>query len=404
MRRWLGPLAIAVLAFALGFQVGFGRAQIFRPSIASIPGLVAAFQHRSHPVDFGVFSTVWDQIQKRYVNRPVSDQQLLDGALKGLVEATGDPYSAYLDPKVAKEFENDIKGDFEGIGAEIGMKKDHLVVIAPLPDSPAAKAGLKSGDAILSINGQTTQSMTLDAAVAQLRGKAGSKVSLIAQTNTDSPRTVEITRAKIQVKSVTLSWADGAAGKGPIAVVIVSSFSQDSGRLFASVTQEALTKNPSGFLIDLRNNPGGYLDQAVDIASEFIASGPIVTERFGDGKEKSYPATGSAPLRDFPVAVLMNSGSASAAEILAGALHEVRNAPLIGEQSFGKGSVQELESLPGGANLKLTVAHWLTPKGNTIEKNGLTPDHPIALTKDDYENDRDPQRDAGLKLLRGETP
>jgi carboxyl-terminal processing protease len=211
---------------------------------------------------------------------------------------------------------------------------------------------------------------------------------------------VTLTRAKIRAPSVTLSWADGAEGRGPIALFTISSFSQDSAQRFSAFAQEALLRSPSALLVDVRNNSGGYLDQAVAIASAFIPDGPVVIEEFGDKQRRTYDARGSAPLKDFPVAVLLNGGSASASEILAGALRERRNAPLVGEPSFGKGSVQELEQLPGGAELKLTVARWLTPAGQSIEPDGLQPDAQIALTKDDYDNDRDPQRDHALDLVR----
>lgn len=402
MKRWFTILLTGVVAFVLGFQLGFGQSQIFKPAIPTLPGLVNYLRSRTTPVDFGVVAQVWDRIQSHYVGAPISDRQLLNGVLKGLVAAMNDPYSAYLDPEIAKQFEEEIKGDIEGIGAEVGIKHNQLVVIAPLPDSPAGKAGLIAGDVILEIDGQSTSDLALDEAVSKLRGAAGSKVMVQAQTGTNDPRTMTIIREKIRIKSVTLSWTDGAAGQSQIAVVTISSFSQDSGRLFLTAVQDVVAKSPSGLILDLRNNPGGYLDQAVTIASQFIPDGPILIERFGDGHEKSYSASGGARLSGVPIVVLINGGSASASEILAGALRERQKAIIVGEHSFGKGSVQELESLPGGASLKLTIARWLMPNGTSIEPNGLAPNREVALTKDDYENNKDPQMDVALSLLRNQ--
>ncbi len=349
-------------------------------------------------VDFSLFWNVWDLLKKNYVDREnISDKKLFYGALHGMVSAVGDPYTVFMDPKISKDFKDDLAGTFEGIGAEIGTKSDTLTIIAPLPDMPAEKAGLKSGDKILAIDGESTQDMTVDFAVSKIRGPKGTQVALtVFRDGFDAPKEFVLTRSTILVKSVRKELlSDG------IYSIRITSFNDDTRELFDAAVSEAIAKQPKGIILDLRNNPGGYLDTAIEVASEWIEDGPVVIEQFGPENKNDYLARGRARLKDLKTAVLINRGSASASEIVAGALQDSGKGVIIGEKSFGKGSVQELENLPDGSSLKVTVAKWLTPKGISISDHGITPDFGVLLSNEDYDKNIDPQSDTARKFLLG---
>ncbi len=342
-------------------------------------------------------SDVVSLIQSKYVKRPVEPSVLLNGAIEGLVDSLRDPYSYYLNPSDAKTFDDELNGTFDGIGAELGIRDDRILVIAPLPDTPAERAGLRTGDVLLKIDGTPTDNMTLDDAVRRIRGPRGTDVVLVIVSGDEEPREIRVTRQNIQVKSVTLTFKE--VEQGSIAVIAISNFSQTSASEFTKVRNDILLKQPAGIVLDLRNNSGGYLESAVNIAEEFIPDGAVVIEDYGNGKRETINADGDALLARFPLVVLINGGTASAAEILAGALEDRLNSKTIGEQSFGKGSVQELERLTDGSTLKLTVAHWLTPNGRSIDSEGLTPSVQVPLTADDVNADRDPQLDRALQTV-----
>ena len=347
-------------------------------------------------VDFNQFWQVWDLLKEKYVDRnKLNDKIMFYGALKGLTESIGDPYTVYMEPILAQEFSNDLAGTFEGIGAEIGKKNDLITIVAPLADMPAEKAGLKSGDKIYAINGQSTASLAVDQAVSLIRGPKGSEVILtIFRDSFDKPQDFKIIRQAIIVKSVRTALRDDN-----LFIISITNFNDDTSELFKKAVREAIEKNPQGIMLDLRNNPGGYLETAIDVASEWIADGIIVTEQFNPGKKNEYLNRGRARLKDFPTAVLVNQGSASASEIVAGALKDYNKATIVGKKTFGKGSVQTLEGLQDSSSVKITVAKWLTPKGNNIDGQGIEPDIDVDLTPEDYEAGRDPQLEKAIEIL-----
>lgn len=347
--------------------------------------------------NFSLFWDVWDALKKEYVDKSkLNEKELFYGAIKGMVASVGDPYTVFMDPKTAQEFESDMAGTFEGIGAEIGIRKDTLTVIAPLADSPAAQAGLRAGDKIYAIDGKSTAGITIDEAVNKIRGPKGTVVKLtILREGMEQAKEIPITRSTITVKSVT---GEEVKGKD-IYKITITNFNDDTKDLFEKEVLNVLAKNPKGIILDLRNNPGGYLDTAIDVASEWIDNGLIVTEKFSQDKKNDFSATGHARLKDYKTVILVNEGSASASEIVAGALKDHGKATLVGKTTFGKGSVQTLESLDDGSSLKVTVAKWMTPNGYNINEVGIKPDVEVDMTQADYDSGKDPQLDKAIEIL-----
>lgn len=324
-------------------------------------------------VDFKLFWDVWNKVQQKSLQKPIEDSNLFYGSLEGLVASLKDPYSVFLRPQLAARFSQDLSGSFSGIGAEIGIKDDVVTVIAPLPDSPAEKSGIQSGDKIIEIDGVDTSGFSIDEAVNRIRGTKGTVVKLtLWRKGVDKPFKVDITRDTIVIKSVVWKMKDNN-----IAYLKIAHFNQDTSELFDQAIRQIILKNPRGLILDLRNDPGGFLDTAVRVASEWIQSGDIVKERFSDGHEETYQSNGTHRLVDMPTVVLVNQGSASASEIVAGALQDYNKGKLIGQKTFGKGSVQDYEEFNDGSALKLTIAEWLTPKGRHINKIGVEPDEAV---------------------------
>lgn len=350
----------------------------------------------SQDVDFSLLWEVWDALENKYVDGDqIRDKELFYGALRGLVASIGDPYSVFMNPVISKEFQDDLEGTFEGIGAEIGIKSGILTIIAPLTDMPAQKAGLRSGDKVLAIDGQETTGITIDQAVNDIRGIGGTEVVLtIWRESFAEPKDFTIKRGKIVVKSVKWEKDDN-----DLMVIEISHFNNDTEELFSRAVKDAVNENAKGIILDLRNNPGGYLDTAIEVSSEWIEDDIVVMEQFGDGNKKEYLARGRARLADVPTVVLVNEGSASASEIVAGALKDHSKATIVGKKTFGKGSVQELINLKDGSSLKVTVAKWLTPSGVNISKEGIQPDEEIDFTPEDYEADKDPQMEKAVNVL-----
>ena len=349
----------------------------------------------ANDLDFATFWKVWSLIREKYVDQPVSDQDLYYGALQGLLYGLKDPYSTYFTPKMAEEFDQEMAGTFFGIGAEIGLNEDgQIVIIAPLPDTPASNAGVMAGDRILTIDGEDTTGMYVSTAVSKIRGEKDTSVSLqLIAPGAAEPRTVSITRGEIELKSV--KWE---VRPDNIGVIEVNIFNEDTESLFAQAAEEMRKANVKGIVLDLRNNPGGYLDGATNLAGYWIGSQTAVLEEVR-GQQVSLPASGDARFAKTPTVVLVNGGSASASEILAGALQDYGNATVIGEQTFGKGSVQEYQYLDDGSAVKITVARWLTPKGRSIDGEGIAPDQTVTFSVDDYHANKDPQLDAAFSFL-----
>lgn len=347
--------------------------------------------------DFNLYWEVWDSIKQSHVDKnQIKNKDLFYGSLKGMSAAADDPYTIFMDPTDAKEFADDLAGTFEGIGAEVGMRNDIVTIIAPLDGMPAQKAGLRAGDKVYAIDGKSTIGLTVDEAVKLIRGTKGTQVKLSILRNTNTKiQEFTITRDTIIVKSVKTEMR-----KDGIFIIKVTNFNDDTFGLFNAAVNEALVKNPKGLVLDLRNNPGGYLDTAVSMASEWIEAGPVVAEQFSDNVRNEYPSNGNARLKNIPTVVLVNGGSASASEIVAGALRDYKEATLVGEQTYGKGSVQSLRGLSDGSALKITVAKWLTPAGDAIDEKGIAPDHIVKLEQKDVDQNIDPQMDKALELLK----
>lgn len=342
--------------------------------------------------DFSSLNDIKATLERKFDGN-VDSTKALDGAKAGLVDSLGDPYTVYLTKDKAKELADDLKGNLSGVGIEVGFRNNALSVIAPIADTPAAKAGLQPRDIIVKIDGKDSSGLTLDEAVNKIRGTAGTEVTLTILRGNGQPFDVKITRANINVPSVTFK-KDGDFG-----IITISRFGDDTTSKVQEAAKSLLSQGVKGYVLDLRNNPGGYLQAAVGVSGVFMDNKVVVEERKG-GKTTDKLSTGSgATLAGKPVVVLVNGGSASASEILAGALQDQGVAKIVGEKSFGKGSVQEIVDLAGGAQLKVTVAHWFTPKGRGIDKLGITPDVTVQMTTDDVNAGRDPQLDKAKQLL-----
>ncbi|MDP3995563.1 MAG: S41 family peptidase [bacterium] len=400
---FISAIALAAV-FVAGFYLGKGEREITVVNEKGEPiksGEVTirpseVQEHLGKDVDFDLFMTVWNMLKKQYVDQPVSETKLFYGALAGMVGALDDPYSVFLEPKISEEFSESLNGRFEGIGAEIAIKHEVVTVVAPLPGSPAEASGLRAKDVILSINGESTEDMNLNHAVSLIRGEKGTTVVLsVFREGTDDRIEVNIIRDTIKVASVTFEMKENN-----IAYIHMRNFNTDTTRSFKAIQREVVAQNPKGVIFDLRNNSGGFLQTAIDVASAWIAPGKVVvTERSVDGITE-YQTTESALFAGIPTVVLINGGSASASEIVAGALQDYELAVIIGEQSFGKGSVQILEDLPDGSSVKFTVAKWFTPRDRSIDEEGITPDEALEMTEEDFDEDIDPQMEAAIEYLR----
>lgn len=381
------------LAFISGWYFGHLDKQIIVKGI--VPQIINKEQ-TGETVDFSIFWKVWDEINQKYDGK-IDPQKLLYGAIKGMVDALGDPYTVFMDPEESKEFEQELSGSITGIGAEIGIKNDRLTVITPLNDSPAERAGIRAGDIITKVDDEDTANMSLNKAVMKIRGKEGTRVKLSIIRGSEE-KIFEITREKINIESLRFEMKEGSIG-----YIEIVRFDEDTVGKLKSAENELLSKNAKGIVVDLRNNPGGFLDSSISIASEFIKEGVVVIEKKSDGSnEKKFKASGNGKLTDakIPLAVLINGGSASASEIVAGAIQDLRRGILIGEKTFGKGSVQEIEEVGRDSSLRITVAHWFTPSGKSIDKEGLKPDIEVKMTDDDFNVGRDPQMDRALEYIR----
>ena len=390
-------LSLIILGIVFSGGYFFGQSSV-KPEI--IFGVQNPELGQPAGADFSIFWDAWSKLQTKFVNNDKMDfQKMIFGAVSGMVKSLDDPYTVFFPPTENKKFQDEIKGSFEGVGMEVGIKKNQLQVVSPIEGSPAQKAGLRAGDKILLINSTSTSDMSLEEAVNLIRGPKGTRVALtVIRQGWDKSKEIKITRDVIQVPSLKLEFKDD----GKIAYIKLSQFSAKAGNEFAQAAVEILNSKAEKIILDLRNNPGGYLEISQDIAGWLLPSGQIITiEDFaGKQEQKIYKAQGNYWLEKYPLVILVNQGSASASEILAGALRDNRGIKLIGEKSFGKGSVQELEELKGSSSLKITVAHWLTPKGQLISEIGLEPDIKIEITEKDYENEKDPQLDKALEIIK----
>lgn len=410
----LGIFAVLILttgAFAGGFvtrhalaQTGLfpGFADNPHPAIALPPTTVApsSEQASATPQDlqelFVPFWEAWNLIHERYVDQPVDNVALLQGAIRGMMDAVGDDYTYYMDPEVYEQETSSISGEYQGIGAFVDTQGDYLTITSPIEGSPAEAAGLRPGDQIIAIDGEDMTGVAPEEARQKVLGEAGTKVVLtVAREGESEPLEFAIVRAKITVPSVTGEMRDDG-----LAYVDINTFGDNTTSELRAKLDELLAQNPKGIILDLRFNPGGYLFTSVEVMSEFIDDGVVIIEQYGDGTRDNYSALGNGRATDIPMVVLINEGSASASEIVAGALQDYGRAKLIGVQSFGKGSVQTFIPLSNDLGAaRITIARWLTPKERLIQGVGLTPDYVVEMTEDDYANDRDPQLDKAVEVL-----
>lgn len=383
-------LSFVVLIFGSGYKLGQ------KQSVQS------SSNYQISNSDFSLFWSVWNKIKEKYVDKKKIDwQKMYYGAIKGMVSALDDPYTFFLTPEENKQSKNDLQGKFEGIGAQLGLKNNRIIVIAPLKNSPAEKAGVKAGDFINAVDGKKTEGWSLNYAVSKIRGPKGTEVKLTLERNKKEIQ-VKIKRDQIQVSSIELYYKDN------IAILKLNQFGENTNREWDNAVDEIKTKwqnkTIKGMILDLRDNPGGYLESAVYLASEFIPKGKLIVKQQSNEKYSSfdYYSERNGNLLDIPLVVLINQGSASASEILAGALRDYKRARLIGEKSFGKGSVQEAIDLQKGAGLHVTIAKWILPKGDWINEKGIEPDIKIENKIEEgntLTEENDNQLKKGLEVL-----
>ena len=370
-----------------------------RPEIEKVMGVSNKNTEIVTTADFAPFWKVWNTSTEKYPKADEAiDQNRVYGAIAGLVDSLDDPYSVFFDPKETKSFQEEISGNFSGVGMEVSMKEKVLTVIAPLKDTPAYRANIKPGDRILKIDQTVTSGLSLDAAIKLMRGEVGTTVILtILHEEDKSPVEIKIVRDIINIPTL-----DTELRKDGIFVIKLYSFSANSTNLFRKAMKEFVAAGTDKLILDLRGNPGGYLDAAVDMSSWFLSGDNIiVTEDYGNNKEPEiFRSRGYNIFNEkLKFVILINDGSASASEIVAGAMQDHGRAKLVGEKSFGKGSVQEAIKITPETLLKITVAKWLTPNGNSISEKGLTPDYEVEITRKDLEEKKDPQLEKAVELL-----
>ena len=377
-------IIIALLTFILGWQLGQRNFQFkfndFRPKVS--------FENQSLPqdknIDFKLFWQVWDLVSSEYVDKKaIEPQKMFYGAIAGMVAALGDPYTVFLPPEEQKTISEEINGAFEGVGIQLGYDKNkRLAVIAPVKDTPADRAGVKAGDLILKIGGKDAVNLSLPEAVNLIRGPKGTTIALEIYHDGDAKaKTIELKRDTIVVKSVELEEKTSPKGK-KVSLIKLSRFGERTFSEWNQAVSDSLASAPQALILDLRNNPGGLLDGAVFIGSEFIKSGDIVLQENAKGEKIPYKVNREGKLLSLPLIVLINKGSASASEIVAGAVQDLKRGKLLGETSFGKGTIQESQDLPEKTGIHISTAKWLTPLGRWIHQIGLTPDIKVELTED----------------------
>jgi len=349
--------------------------------------------------DMTLFWQAWSTLEKNFVDKSKIDhQKMVYGAIEGMVGSLGDPYTSFFNPGDSKKFLEDTAGAFEGVGMEIGIKKDQLQVVTPLENSPAKKAGIRAGDLIVKIDGKSASGITTDEAVDLIRGDKGTEVTLtLYREDWKETKDFKLTRAVIEVPSLKWEIKDGN-----IAYIQLYQFTEKASNDFKAAAVDIINSPAKRIVLDVRNNPGGYLTVSQDIAGWFLKKDDLVTREklAGDKDGEEYRSNGPALLLKYPTVVLINQGSASASEILAGALRDDRNVQLVGEKSFGKGSVQQLMPFGDGSSLKVTIAKWLTPNGSQISEIGLTPDVEVKNTVEDEDKGLDPQLDKAIEIVK----
>lgn len=394
IRRLLKGVAVGLVAamiYMVGLNVGNGTISFGNPT------MTAANKTLPNDLDYASVESLYDLIRANY-DGELDANKLMDGLKSGLARATGDPYTQYLNAKESQEFSDELNGSFTGIGAELGENEEgNLIIVSPISGFPASKAGLRPQDVIVSIDGTSTSGMSINEAITRIRGEKGTKVTLRILRNSED-LSITIERAEIKIPSVKWELLDGKVGS-----IQINQFGADTTELMTTAAKELKQQGAESILLDLRGNPGGLLDVSVEVASMWLPDGKrVLQERRGSLVIENYVADNKygTPFKDMKTAILINAGSASASEILAGALRDHNVATIYGEKSYGKGSVQKFQDFPGGGSLKITVARWYRPSGENIDKKGIKPDVEVKVSEEDYEQKRDPQKDRALESLR----
>jgi len=404
----IGSLAVILLlgSFSGGFLVGHflpfqsGSQPLLSGTVEPPPPTVSPGQQSTTPKDleslFKPFWEAWNIVHDEYVDQPVDDLTLMRGAISGMINALGDEHSSYMDPKTYKDANDGLAGEYEGIGAWVDTTGDYLTVISPIPGSPAERAGLLPGDKIITIDGEDMTGIDAELVRQRVLGKAGTVIVLtVAREGEVEPLEFSITREKIIVKS-----ASGEMLENNIGYVQITTFGDKTTPELRATLKELMAQNPTGLIIDLRNNGGGYLQTSVEVASEFIGDGVILYEQYGDGERTTYQALKDGQATKIPLVVLINEGTASASEIVAGAIQDSGRGQLVGVTSYGKGSVQNWVPLSDNQGaVRITIAKWLTPNERTIQDTGLTPDVEVEVTLEERQADVDPQLDKAVEVL-----
>lgn len=389
-------LIIVVVIFSFGYYIGENK------SSDRVPEFITN-SSSEESVDMAPFWKAWNVLEEKFVaattsTPPVADKDKIWGAIEGLAASYGDPYTVFFPPVESKMFEEEISGSFGGVGMEIAVQDGMLTVVSPIKGTPAYNAGVKPGDKIISIDDVSALDMNTDEAIKLIRGEEGTKVRItFARKGVKEPLVKELVRAAIEIPTVKTRLTEEG-----VFVIELYNFSAISPGAFRGALREFAESGSDKLVLDLRNNPGGYLEAAIDMASWFLPMGKVVvTEDFGGNRDNViYKSKGYDVFTDrLKFVILINEGSASASEILAGALNQHGKATLIGQKSFGKGSVQELVNLTKDTSLKITVAHWLTPNGTSISNGGITPDIVVELTPQNTKDGRDPTLEAAVKYL-----
>jgi carboxyl-terminal processing protease len=393
--KYIGLIILVFFVFILGWNAGINRAQMAQYEIPK--NVITNPSGLSEEVNMQLFWDTWNLLNARYVDPHLLDtQEMVYGAIHGMVAAVGDPYTAFMTPKENKEFQDSLAGSLDGIGAELTLKNGVLTVVSPLKGSPAQVAGLRPEDIIYKIDGELASDMNLEQAVLKIRGPKGTQVTLtVLRRGEEEPKDIKITRQTININSVDWKMI------GDYALIELNQFGNSTKDEFNKAINAILNKRPKGIVLDLRYNGGGFLDGAVDILSEFVEKGKAVTiKRRNPEEDETIYVNGKARVANTPLVVLINKGSASASEIVAGAIQDSKRGEIIGEQSFGKGTVQEVQNLIGGSSLRVTIAKWYTPLDRNITENGISPDIEVKRSAEDFESDKDPQLDAAIDWLK----
>jgi carboxyl-terminal processing protease len=391
-------------AFSGGFIVGHlmpatGQLPVINDILPSSPA-VQPDQEAVTPGElqalFAPFWEAWNIVHEQYVEQPIDDELLMQGAIRGMMDALGDEQTFYMEPQVYENETSSLQGQYEGIGAYVDTDGDYLTIVSPIEGSPADQAGLQPGDKVIAIDGEDMTGVAPEEARLKVLGPEGTKVTLtVTREGAPDPLEFTITRAQIEIRS-----AEGKMLEQNIGYIDINTFGEQTTSELRAALDDLLQQNPRGIIIDLRNNPGGYLSTSVEVASEFIDEGVVLYEEYGDGRRDTHRALGNGQATDIPLVVLINEGSASASEILAGALQDYERATLVGVKSFGKGSVQNwvpLSNNQGAA--RVTIARWLTPDERQIDHIGLMPDVIVEMTAEDFESELDPQLDAAMETM-----